>query len=291
MIAKNNLVNKHKKTTNNWFLVAVTYLTIINLFVLKTTPELIFVQFLIIILIFQKLRFKKFTQEWIPFIALFFIYEFLRGFVDNLSPFYNSTLFWMHNLEEKMFSILPSKYLQETIPTNSLVANLSLFFYSLFFYYSFFTGFIIWLKKSDLFANYFKRFMVMTFVSLAFFFLIPTAPPWFANERFNLGLERILFQDTVLKYFSTASLWNYFIKGNPVAAFPSLHVAWPAFTSLFVIKYIKRAWWSYLSLIIPFMVGFSVVYAAEHYVVDVIAGWLLALVVSTTSVKFLRANK
>lgn len=261
-----------------WFIVILIYISVINFFVLKTTPEIIFLQYLVLVLIFMRVRTKEYAKTWIPFISFFLLYEFLRGYADDLSPFKEVTLYWIYNLELLIFKNLPSKILQDLFIDNKFIVNFSLFFYSIFFYYSFLTAFILWLKKPNYFQEYFKKFLILSFIGLLFFFLIPTAPPWMINEIKDIGIERILYGDTIMNQFNAFSLYRYFIYGNAVAALPSLHTAWPAFTSLFLINKFKSKL-TYLPLIIPLMIGFSVVLTGEHFVVDVVAGWILAIIV------------
>jgi membrane-associated phospholipid phosphatase len=232
-----------------------------------------------LVIIFLRVRTKEYAKTWIPFISFFLLYEFIRGHIDDLSPFKNFTLYWIYDLELLIFKRLPSKILQDIFIDNKFVINFSLFFYSIFFYYSFLTAFILWLKKPKVFSEYTKKFLALSFIGLLLFFLIPTAPPWMVNEIKNIGIERVLYGNTIMNQFNVFSLYQYFIYGNAVAALPSLHVAWPAFTSLFLIKITKSKFY-YLFLIIPIMICFSVVLTAEHYVIDVVAGWLLATTIA-----------
>ena len=258
-----------------WFIVILFYLSFINLVVIKSTPEIIALQFAALVLVFQKKVLRKFAKSWVPFVGFFLLYELLRGYADNLSPFTKTTLYFVHNLEEKIFPIIPTTYLQEKFFFNKFVLNLSLFFYTIFFYYSFLTAFIIWLKKRELFESYSRKFILLSFIGLALFFLIPTAPPWYVSKTTDFNILRLIYEQTIISHFSGVSLYQHFIYGNPVAAFPSLHVAWPAFTSLFLVKHFENKI-NYVFLIIPVAISFSVVLTGEHYLIDVIAGWLLA---------------
>ena len=87
-----------KKTKNLGLLILILYLSLFNLFVIKATPEVIFIQFFVLILIYKKLGAKTFLKEWVPFIGLVVLYEFLRGIADDMSPFFNQTLFLIHLL-------------------------------------------------------------------------------------------------------------------------------------------------------------------------------------------------
>ena len=273
-------MNSFKKLINNnffWLLVFLFYLSIINLFIIHSTPEVIAIQFAIVIFLFNKRRFNSFKKDWVPFIGLFFLYELIRGFVDDLSPFYSHTLTWAYNFELSIFKKLPTIYLQEILSENIYILNISLLFYTSFFYYSFLIGFLIWLKNKKLFLEYKNKFLLLSYTGMIFFFLIPTAPPWLISQEIKLGIEKLIYHKTVINSIPNSTIFYYFVYGNPVAAFPSLHTAWPAFTSLFLIRNLKKKI-CYLTLIVPLMISFSVIYTGEHFVIDVIAGWLFAIV-------------
>lgn len=263
--------------TSPVFLVALIYVSIVNFFLLKTTPELILLQFAVLVLIFRKLRIKEFSKAWIPFILLFVLYEILRGIADDFSPFFDETILLIYNIETRLFGEIPTLYLQKYFSNSHLLTQISAFFYSLFFYYSFLVAFVIWLKKPDLFRTYVKRFLIMSYIGLLFFFLIPTAPPWLMHEIKGIGVERYLYGETVINNFVFLNFYNYFVYGNAVAALPSLHTAWPAFTTLFILKVFKR-WYGHLLLIIPLMISFGVILTGEHYFIDVVFGWLFAAI-------------
>jgi membrane-associated phospholipid phosphatase len=59
-------------------------------------------------------------------------------------------------------------------------------------------------------------------------------------------------------------------RPNPAAALPSLHAAYPWLVLLFAVRFFgKRGW---LFLIYNAAVWFSIVYLAQHWVVDIFAG-------------------
>jgi hypothetical protein len=62
----------------------------------------------------------------------------------------------------------------------------------------------------------------------------------------------------------------YGVSSNDVAAFPSLHAAYPFLAFLFVRRVFPRAGW--LMLAYAVCVWFSIVYLGEHWVVDIIGG-------------------
>jgi hypothetical protein len=66
--------------------------------------------------------------------------------------------------------------------------------------------------------------------------------------------------------------------GNQVAAMPSLHAGTAALIAFYGIARLRSRWRGLLMLY-PIAMSFMLVYYGEHYVVDIIAGWALALVV------------
>lgn len=292
MNTKNKLIKKFNKADISDISLAVVlvYISVLNLFVIHTTPEIIFVQLLFLLFLFKKSRSKNFVKTWMPFIALFVLYEFIRGFVDDYSPFYSHTLYVVYNLENSIFKTLPTTYLQSSFLNNQIVINILLFFYMSFFYYSFFVAFVVWAKTKKLFSLYAKGFLFLSGIGLLSFFLIPTAPPWFVSEELGVKISRLAFENTLLTNYAGVTLYRYFVYGNAVAAMPSLHTAWPAFTSLFLIKHFHKKIF-YISLLVPLMISFAVVFMGEHFLLDVFAGWLFAIFALLISTKLPNLKK
>jgi membrane-associated phospholipid phosphatase len=111
------------------------------------------------------------------------------------------------------------------------------------------------------------------------YFLMPTAPPWWAAaEGYAPGEGRRLMVEVGEGTWGRA--WPVLYEslgGNPWAAMPSLHFA----TSLLAAILLRESGpgagaigWSY-----AFSLGFALVYLGEHYVVDLAAGVALVAVV------------
>ena len=63
--------------------------------------------------------------------------------------------------------------------------------------------------------------------------------------------------------------------GNKVAAMPSLHAGVTFLIAFYAIQRL-RSHWRWLLLLYPLAMSTALVYFAEHYIVDVLAGGLLA---------------
>jgi hypothetical protein len=109
-----------------------------------------------------------------------------------------------------------------------------------------------------------------------FYWLIPTAPPWWAAENGELeGDQPIHVRRMMIEYGEQfwgdrwGSLYDV-LGGNPLAAMPSLHFA----TSLMGAHLLSEVGpvagvvgWSYVTLL-----GLALVYLGEHYLADLLAG-------------------
>ena len=72
---------------------------------------------------------------------------------------------------------------------------------------------------------------------------------------------------------------------NLVAAIPSLHAALTAAVAAFLWTRVERRW-RLLLVTYVLVMAFTLVYTAEHYVVDILLGWALAAVVMVVANRF-----
>lgn len=112
-----------------------------------------------------------------------------------------------------------------------------------------------------------------TLVGLAGFFLVPTAPPRL--------LEGAGYVDT-MAHFSAWGWWSGSASAAPAglerlanqyAAFPSLHCAWALLCGVLVSRHARRPVARALGMLYPLATVFVVTATANHYLVDVVAGW------------------
>jgi membrane-associated phospholipid phosphatase len=132
-----------------------------------------------------------------------------------------------------------------------------------------------------LFYRYLLALMLMSFAAFLCYLLIPVAPPRFAGAFGESLAVTDIARDTFTRlHFAPVTTWLYgSISGNQVAAFPSLHSAYPLLAYLFA-----RSRWPRASLILlawSAAIWFAVVYLGHHYVIDVVAGILFAIAAFT----------
>lgn len=207
-------------------------------------------------------RAQRFIKDWIPFLALFFAYEAMRGIAHNITGIVHVTE--LISAELQIFGTIPTLVLQQFY-RSPFLDWIGAFFYSLHFLIPTVFGFVLWHRSRENYQKYTIALLVSSYSALITILLYPSAPPWFGVKA-----ERVLFQvDQAMGIPFYATLF-VLIQPNPFAAFPSLHAVYPWLISLYSIK-IKRIK-ALPILIIPLGVCFSAVYLGEHYVIDLLAG-------------------
>jgi membrane-associated phospholipid phosphatase len=117
-------------------------------------------------------------------------------------------------------------------------------------------------------------------IGATFYWVIPTAPPWYAARHGRLGdagmprVRRMMIEYGEQFWGDRWPALYDVLGGNPLAAMPSLHFA----TSLMGARLLSEVGpvagaiaWSYAALL-----GLALVYLGEHYAVDLVGGALLA---------------
>ncbi len=259
---------------------------------ISVTPDVIVVAFGLAAILLG--RGRLFLRDWIPFVALFFAYELMRGYADKFGlPIHVTDVISI----EKIIGLggLPTVWLQGLFhsgpaasPDN--LATISVIFYFLHFPLPLAIGFLLWIHERRAYYDYVGALIVLSMAAFVTFLLLPVAPPWWAADATKaastcggpcvtgvLHLRDNGFQGLTNlfgfgNYFYSYSLYS--ISSNDVAAFPSLHAAYPFLAFLFARHAFGKAGW--LMLAYTFCIWFAIVYLGEHWVFDIVGGVVYA---------------
>ena len=133
----------------------------------------------------------------------------------------------------------------------------------------------------------FPRAALLTYavfdIGASVYWLLPTAPPWYAAEMVVERGERApAVRRMMVEYGELfwkdgwGSLYSVF-GGNPLAAMPSLHFATSVMAALLLAEVGPVA--GTLGFGYAATLGFALVYLGEHYAVDLLAGAALTVAV------------
>jgi len=140
---------------------------------------------------------------------------------------------------------------------------------------------LVLLAKKDWFPRHVIMCVIVFWGGLLIYYFLPTAPPWLASSG---EVSRLM--DHIGRSVNEASYeaGQEQFGTNPVAAMPSVHMA----ATVVVAFTLWRLWRPLVAIGVVYSVvmGFALVYFGEHYVIDVLAGVLLAAVAYVAVTKY-----
>jgi membrane-associated phospholipid phosphatase len=225
---------------------------------------------------------------WIPMVLLL-VYMSSRGLADELgTPVHVTSAI---RFDEWLFGgTMPTVTLQDKWCGEPCAWDSHGQWYDTLFavvYYSHFVvgltiAVVLWLRNRTNWMAFMRRYIGINFVGLVGYLVYPLAPPWWASENGYLGepVTRITARgwDTLGLHSTRIDVAAAMPTGNPIAAMPSLHTATATLVAIYGISRLRHpARW--LLLLYPATMGLALVYNGEHYVLDLLAGVLVAFLV------------
>ena len=131
------------------------------------------------------------------------------------------------------------------------------------------------LRHRDVFTHNAAMMTAAFDLGCAIYWLVPTAPPWWAASAGRLPHVRRIMTEAGERVWGRA--WQRLydsLAGNPFAAMPSLHFGTSVMAALVLADVgpgHAAVGWAY-----ALTLGFGLVYLGEHYVMDLLAGFGLA---------------
>ena len=260
-------------------------------------------------------RMTTLIRDWLPFLLVLFVYDLSRGAAALLgrpTQWYLQINFdrWLfHGTEPTLW--LQAKLKQPFAPVWEVMVSMV---YISYFIAPYVLAGVLWLRDRADWRKFVLRFVTVAFIGLAGFIVFPAAPPWAASQctpsevvggpsdpgclyvkpgsaagggllgtrtDYRKGaapwVERISNRGWLrLGLPEAGALINEGQAGvNQVAAVPSLHAATTLLMAIFLWPRVRRRWRPLVAAY-PLAMAFVLVYGAEHYVFDILLGWLVA---------------
>jgi hypothetical protein len=256
-------------------------------------------------------------RDWLPFALVLLAYDLSRGAATligrpTLWHWQADADRWL------FFGTMPTVWLQERLkqPTPPWWEIGISTVYMSFFILPYVIAGVLWLRNREEWKAFVRLFVGLNFASLVVYALMPAAPPWaaarctaadvaagpsgplcmfrpargvpdggvlgamrFSEDGANQWVERIVGRGWgKLNLHSASALIDQGQANvNLVAAIPSLHAGMTAAIAAFLWHRVHRGWRPVLVAYVLVM-AFTLVYTAEHYVIDILMGWAFAAV-------------
>lgn len=227
---------------------------------------------------------------WSPLTAILVLYGLAEWVNDPLAAARHPAVanrlgFGLHvwgpaRVDTDVFGSVPSAWLQHRLVDGSAHwydAVAALVYATHFVSLPLITG-LVWFRLRDRFRAWLGAVLTFTALGVAGYVVYPAAPPWLAAARDAISpVDRIsglgwhyLHLDRIADLTASGQHGS-----NPVAAMPSLHAGAALLIALFLWAAARAPGRAALLGYVVLMAA-TLVYTGEHYVVDVVAGWLVA---------------
>lgn len=227
-------------------------------------------------------RWHRLLVNWLPFGAVLFAYDILRGYADSV---FEPHVLPQLRFDELLFGVVPTVWLQERLWDGAAgidwIDYAAWLVYLTHFFGTLLVAACLWLFATHLFRRYAAMVSLLALAGFTTYILFPAEPPWLASESGALAPTTRIVHDVSaaapVSFFG--AIWEHGAHyANDVAAVPSLHAAYALLITL-VLWPLAPLWGRVLLAVYPLAMAFALVYTAEHYVSDVLLGWLYAVVV------------
>lgn len=227
---------------------------------------------------------RKFIIAFSIFIVYWIIFDYMKAF-----PNYKYTavhLSQLHNIELSFFGfhqngklITPNEYW--LAHKNTFLNVLTGIFYLCWIPVPLAFASFLFVKDKTLFLHFAISFVLVNMIGFIIYYVYPAAPPWYFQKFGDNFIAQTASDPAGLQqfdaYFNAGIFKAIYAKGSNVfAAMPSLHSSYPVIVLYYGIK--KRMGWVNLIFVIVMLgIWFAAVYNSHHYVLDVLAGIVCAL--------------
>jgi hypothetical protein len=224
---------------------------------------------------------KGVVVDWLPFFLVLTAYDLARGGVDGwLAP---THFLPQADVDRWLFlGGVPTVWLQAHLHEPGRVQWFEVAAFVVYVSHFFVTPLlaaVLWVRDRWRFRRFAAALALLTLLGCLTFVAFPAAPPWMASEHGLIGpTTRLIPQLWTWSGIGaeTGVVGTGYHYANEVAAVPSLHAALALLVAMSV--WPGRWWTRVLVGAYPLAMAFAIVYTGEHYVADVLLGWLYAVV-------------
>jgi membrane-associated phospholipid phosphatase len=209
-------------------------------------------------------RYLKAFRQFLPFIILGYwyseTYDFAGMFLPNQDPFFCRA-------DQKLFGMEPSLAFCKYLPERWFS---ELMYFGYFSYYIIAVGvpFLFWQKRPKEFSRAIFVILCSFYLYYIIYIILPVGGPQFYYQGDPGKAPSGYFFSQLIHYIQR-------FGEKPTGAFPSSHVGISTILLLLTFSKFRKTFWFILPIYV--ILAFSTVYIKAHYMVDVLGGFLSAI--------------
>jgi len=208
----------------------------------------------------------RFLRDILPFSYCLAIYTNLHDTVHFANP--HDIHDALIAIDQWLFGAQPCVWVQQFV--HPVWTEIFSFCYMIFFVFAPLVALVLLVKKQRReFRETLVTVILCFYCGYVLYLIFPAVPPRLAlKHMFEVNLEGTIITNMTNQTINMLPHWSR-------CAFPSLHSAITLLSLIFAWKYTRITFW----VILPFCIGLiiSTVYLRHHYVIDILAGWALAI--------------
>jgi membrane-associated phospholipid phosphatase len=217
--------------------------------------------------------------EWLPFYGLLVAYDYLRGAV-SVAPAQAHVLPQIDADKALFGGTVPTVWLQQHLWTPGHFHWYDYGVWAIYmthFFVVWIVAAVLWRLSRRQFRRYAAVTITLTLAAFLTYWLYPAQPPWLAGDGVTMPVVDRIVPEVwgALGVTTIQSTYENHSFVNTVAAMPSLHAAYPLMLMLFfwpagrLVRILLGAY--------TLAMAFTLVYGGEHFVIDILVGWVMAV--------------
>ena len=218
-------------------------------------------------------RDAKALRLWGVYVVSFVAFSMIRTSADTMGFPIRET--YVVVLDRWLgLGVAPTVTLQALLPTAGAIVWCAVLIHLSYYVVPPLAGLACWLRTPQRFPRYAWAFAGVYAISILLHIIVPTVPPWLAGIHGTLPPVRRLLSEALNGWNPAAYQYGLYVAaGNDVAAMPSVHAA----ASTMVALALWPSRWRWAGIVYVLLMGTALIYLGEHYLVDIVAGVLIAL--------------
>jgi membrane-associated phospholipid phosphatase len=245
---------------------------------------------------FAGARGARFLRDVFPWLFVIMSYDTVRYARAAVLRAENVMGCGLRAAELKFFSVAPGTTLQDWFVAHHRL-GLDLFFavpYGVFAYFALAYASYLYVRDRPRMRRFLWAFALANVMSYALWLLVPAAPPWYVRTHgCAIDLHALPSEGAALARVDAVLGVSYFHAfysraSSVFGAMPSMHCAYPTLGLL--TAWHKASWRTRpLHLFYVFWMAGAAVYLDHHWLLDVLGGWLVAIVAVAGATALLKA--